>query len=258
LFKDNNIGTHKPYVSEEKIHVFCLSIVKKSMPSKIAARRKLALSQKEFIVLQFGFINGYKGIDWAIKALTDIKPGKKGQKIRYLVAGGPNPYLKSQPFYTSFYHTITKSLKQYAHMTHAGFIPEEDIKRYYAAADVVIMPYEVFMSASGPFSQALAHGKPLILSESLLLYARSEDFKQAMHQANLSKEELFFPLQKKRLQSLIHKAQTNPAYRKRLTKFSVILREKRSSINIMRHLYSVIVPEKFQYAAYRPTLSIQN
>lgn len=241
----------KTYVSESKIHVLCLSIVKKDMPKKAIARKKLQLSPKEFIVLQFGFINGYKGIDWATKALA-------GANVRYLLVGGPNPYLQNEPFYKTFYKSIVDGIKKRANMTHIGFIPEEDIKLAYAAADIVLMPYEVFMSASGPFSQALAHGKPILLSEALLLYGKSTDFRNAMSEAGLYKNDLFFPFEKKKLQAMLQKAQTNKAYLKRLTTFSVNLREKRSSVHVMRHLYSILVPEENLASAYLPKLMVQS
>jgi len=241
----------KTFVPESKIHVLCLSIVKKDMPKKAVARRKLQLSQKEFIVLQFGFINGYKGIDWATKALTDAN-------VRYLLVGGPNPYLQNEPFYKTFYKSIVNGIKKRANMTHIGFIPEEDIKLAYAAADIVLMPYEVFMSASGPFSQALAHEKPMLLSEALLLYGKSADFRSAMSEAGLYKNDLFFPFEKKKLQTLLKKAQTSKAYLKRLKIFSVSLREKRSSVHVMRHLYSILVPEENLASSYLPKLMVQS
>lgn len=242
----------KTYVFESKIHVLCLSIVKKDMPKKAIARKKLQLSPKDFIVLQFGFINGYKGIDWATKALATM------HTVRYLVVGGPNPYLQNQPFYRSFYKKVTEGIAKQDHMTHIGFIPEDDIKLAYAAADIVLMPYEVFMSASGPFSQTLAHGKPLLLSEALLLYAKSKDFREAMSEAGIYKNDLFFPFEKKKLQAMLQKAQTSKAYLKRLTTFSGALREKRSSVHVMRHLYSILVPEENLASAYLPKLMVQS
>lgn len=246
------------FIPEHKIHVLCLSIVKKDMPRKSNARKKLRLSLKEFIVLQFGFINGYKGIDWATSALSDINKGNVPQQVRYLVAGGANPYLKNQLYYKAFLKKITAGIQKYTHMNYTGFIPEDHIKDYFAAADLVILPYEVFMSASGPFSQTLAHGKPLLLSDALLSYAKSPDFRSSMSEANLYKDDLFFARNKKEFQVMIKRAQKSKAYRTRLQTFSLALQEKRSSINVMRHLYSLLVPSEKLVSSYAPTLMVQS
>jgi hypothetical protein len=90
-------------------------------------------------------------------------------------------------------------LAKHKHMTHTGFVPDEKVYLYYSAADLVVMPYEVFMSASGPFSRALAHQKPIILSEKLKDYTKSEDFKTAMQKAQVTQSDLYFSLSKKSL-----------------------------------------------------------
>lgn len=221
------------YVNEDKIHVFSLAVEKGKItpPNKaIPVINKKLLSVKnmvkknEFVLLVFGFINGYKGIDWIVNILKDIK----GQNIRLLVAGGQNPYLKDKIEYQKFYNSIVSELQKHNHMTHTGFIPDSDIHFYFAASDLVVMPYEVFMSASGPFSHALSYNKPIIISEKLAPYVKSADFKSALAASDLSIRDLVFKLTKKDLLYTVRKARDNKKYYQNLTTFSKVLGSLRS------------------------------
>jgi glycosyltransferase involved in cell wall biosynthesis len=224
------------YVPVEKIHVLSLSVESKEKVSQKKARSLTNLPQDEFVLLVFGFINGYKGIDWILKALKDYKD----KKVRLVIAGGENPYLKDQPHYQKFYKGIVNEAKKHAHVTLTGFVPDSEIANYFGASDLVVMPYEVFMAASGPFSLALSYGKPVILSDVLSDYAQSEDFNEALQKSHLNKEDIFFKLTSKSLITLIEKAHTSPTYHKNLTRFANTLADLRSIEVVTKRLYSLM------------------
>ncbi|MEA2294987.1 MAG: hypothetical protein QOE86_2626, partial [Solirubrobacteraceae bacterium] len=48
-----------------------------------------------------------------------------------------------------------------------GFVPGDDVARWFAAADVALLPYPQPFASSGPLALALAHGTPVLLSEAL-------------------------------------------------------------------------------------------
>ncbi len=48
-----------------------------------------------------------------------------------------------------------------------GFVPEADVARWFAAADVALLPYPQPFASSGPLALALAHDTPVLLSEAL-------------------------------------------------------------------------------------------
>lgn len=227
------------FVKREKIIVLSLAVEKKSLPTKKFARKQTQLADNEFVLLVFGFINGYKGIDWIISALKDVKPT---QKNRLVIAGGENPYLKDQAHYQGFYNKIVTEAKKYKHITLTGFVPDEEIGSYFAAADLVVMPYEVFMSASGPFSLALSYGKPIIMSRVLSDYSRSEDFSQAMKESLITKNNLFFSFTSKSLENLIHLYQHNTEAYSRLELFTTRLAKLRSSEVVTEKLYTLLQP----------------
>lgn len=223
------------YIRGSKVHVLSLSVEPKRVISKEVARRKLKLNSDEFIVMVFGFINGYKGIDWIVNSLSEHDSGN----MRLLVAGGINPYLKDKPYYQKFYNGIVSEIKKHDHMTYSGFVPDEMVDYYFAACDVVVLPYEVFMSASGPFSLALSYKKPVLLSSKLKSYSESEDFVDALIDSDLSTNDLFFPLTQSSLLTRLHKLQKASSYRK-YVRFSTSLAEKRASEVVVRKLRAIL------------------
>lgn len=221
------------YVSADKIYVLSLSVEKKKLIRKSLAR-KLAnknlvfkrhkIKKDEFVLLVFGFINGYKGIDWVIKQMKGIK----NKKLRLLVVGGKNPYLTDKPAYQAFYESIIADLKKYKNMSYVDFVPEKDIPIYYSAADAAVIPYEVFMAASGPFSHALSYGKPILISEHLELYTKSQDIAAAMSETNLSSNEFIFKFTKRDFLKKVAALQENKNTYNKLEDFSAKLAALRS------------------------------
>lgn len=226
----------KSFVPTRKINVLCLSVNRAKTISRHAARKILGLSQKEFIVFQFGYINGYKGIDWILSALSGVK--KSG--LRLLIAGGQNPYLKDRPYYQKFYNSIVRETKKHAHVTYTDFVPDSQVYLYFSAADLAVLPYTACMSASGPFSHALSHRKPVIISEKLGDYAKSADFSQALGTAHLKKDDIVFALKRDDLLRTLKKAQKNASYYKRLTLFSKTLANLRDIDNVTRTLDTIL------------------
>ena len=120
---------------------------------KIEARRILGLDPKVPVLLFFGFIRKYKGLDLLIEALAD--PRLKAHSFRVVVAG-------------EWYEDATSYKQQAMSADIEGriiwrdhFIPESDIPTYFSAADAVIQPYRN-ATQSGISALALAYSKPLI------------------------------------------------------------------------------------------------
>lgn len=97
------------------------------------AREKLGLSKNEKIILFFGFIRKYKGLDILLKAMAD--PRMRTSGIRLLVAG---------EFYEDEkdYRNLMRDLKLGdAVILKTNFIPDSEVRYYLCAADAVIQPY---------------------------------------------------------------------------------------------------------------------
>lgn len=232
-------------VNPDKIHTLSLPVKRKKTIDKAKARYLLNLPQKEFVVMAFGFINWYKGIDWGIKAFNKISQNKR-KKMRLLVAGGANPYHIEKEYYQTYLNNILKTIKKSQHITYSGFIPEEKVALYFAAADIVILPYRVFMSASGPFSLALSYGKPVLLSQKLSAYSNSSGFMKSLNKANLKITDVFFPLTQKGFEHMLTKALHNEDYLQALTHFSKELSSFRSEKNITQIFSNLLTTQSIK------------
>lgn len=207
----------------------------------------LPFGEQDFVVMAFGFMNWYKGSDWIMQAFS--KTYSAGLKL--LMAGGKSPTMKSQRHYGPFYSRIRQLLKKSPNIYMTGYVPETEIKRYFSAADLVVLPYRYFMSASGPLSRALSYRKPVIMSAALVDYAKNEDFKEAMEKAGLAIEDLFFPLDHASMFGMIQRAKTDEDYRKKLHKFSAILGSKRDVKHIVRQYEDICFPHQLKAEIYK-------
>jgi glycosyltransferase involved in cell wall biosynthesis len=123
--------------------------------SKKEARRLLKIAEEDKVVLFFGFIRQYKGLDILLEALAHSKVRDLGVKL--LLAGefygDPAPYLELIKKY---------KLEEFIFM-HTDFIPNQEVGRYFSAADCVVLPYRS-ATQSGITQVAYHFDLPMIVS----------------------------------------------------------------------------------------------
>lgn len=214
------------FTNPEKITVIPIAVPEKLSLPKQEARKKLKLSQKEFVVLYFGFINWYKGADWFAQEAQNINTGK--QKIRFILAGGESPTLRKKSHYQKLYREVKRTERRNSNIQVTGFIEENKIPLYFSACDLVVLPYRVFMSSSGPLSWALQFRKPFILSQNLSKYFNSKDFKEALQKSGITKNEILFKLESQSFQNKI-KLLSNKNKLEKLSLFSKELAQLRNA-----------------------------
>src|SRR3989344_2458461 len=155
---------------------------------KKRAARKLLGIEDEIIILYFGYLTWYKGVDFLIRTFI----GKKrlnGKKIKLIIAGGPSFTQEKKPHYKKFITTIQNMMKKApSNVKFTGFVEEKDIPLYFSASDLVVLPYRAFISSSGPLSFALAFNKPFLLSEALGDILHSRDIEESIKKIRLSLE----------------------------------------------------------------------
>ena len=123
--------------------------------SKEEARKHLGLPENENIVLFFGFIRKYKGLDFLLEAMADDRIRKSG--IKLLVAGeyyGDEKEYKEQ---------IEKLGIKDQLILKTDFIPDSEVKYYLCAADAVIQPYKN-ATQSGVTPLAYHFEKPMVVT----------------------------------------------------------------------------------------------
>lgn len=103
--------------------------------SKEEAREKLKIKNEELIILFFGFIRNYKGLDILLDAMKLLGQKTQTSNIKLLIAG-------------EFYEDRKQYDEQIERLGIKGslilktdFIADSEVKYYLCAADVVVQPY---------------------------------------------------------------------------------------------------------------------
>jgi glycosyltransferase involved in cell wall biosynthesis len=220
---------------------------KDRLPSQHRSRSRLGIDTNEFVILSFGFITWYKGTDLLLKAFN--KPEKIGKKsIRLIIAGGPSMTQQHKAHYQAYFDGVTALAKGKPHITMTGFVPNNKLDLYFAAADLVVLPYRTVMSSSGPFSLALAHQKPLLISEAMKNYTLTDDVVGALAQAKLSPKALLLPNDLTKLPRHIETMGEAKRFRKIRT-FVKLLAQLRSFSNCTDAYYTVLTQPVYNAAS---------
>ena len=126
--------------------------------SKEEARLKLGIKNEELILLFFGFIRKYKGLDLLLNAMKIIKNSNFNiQNSKLLIAG---EFYEDRKAYDE---QIEKLDLQENLILHTDFIPDSKVKYYLCAADVVVQPYKN-ATQSGVTPLAYHFEKPMIVT----------------------------------------------------------------------------------------------
>lgn len=123
--------------------------------SKSEARKHLSLPENEKIILFFGFIRKYKGLDLLLEAMTDEQIKKSG--IKLLVSG--EFYEDQKPYNEQIERLGIKDQL----ILKTDFIPDSEVKYYLCAADAVIQPYRN-ATQSGVTPLAYHFEKPMVVT----------------------------------------------------------------------------------------------
>lgn len=128
----------------------------RSSAPREAARRQLAIGEDRFVVLCFGFVSPYKGLEAVLEA------GElAGPDVLVVVAGGPHPRLAAGG--DGYAEELATRFRATARFT--GWVPDANLAAWHAAADVAVLAYPRPFASSGALALAVAHGTPVLLSE---------------------------------------------------------------------------------------------
>jgi glycosyltransferase involved in cell wall biosynthesis len=103
--------------------------------SKEEARKILEINQDDKVLLFFGFIRKYKGLDILLNAMKLLKQNSSTQNIKLLIAG--EFYEDKKNYHDLLSDTDIKDNL----IIHTQFISDSMVKYYLCAADCVVQPY---------------------------------------------------------------------------------------------------------------------
>ncbi len=126
--------------------------------SKAEARQHLNLPEDKTILLFFGFIRDYKGLDLLMRAYAKIKNQKSKIENLLLVVAGE--------FYNNGaqYGELEKELGLEGTIEwRTDFIPDDQVRYYFSAADLIVQPYKT-ATQSGVTQIAYHFERPMLVT----------------------------------------------------------------------------------------------
>ncbi len=217
------------YVNPSKITSLSLANTPIKLSSKAKLRHKLHLEKDTFYLLFLGYITWYKGADLLVTTFNKIKSQlNHKKKIKLLFAGGQSSSLQIDTKYLRWLQKLNRQMAKNPNIITTGVLDEKSLFEYAKAADLMIMPYRLLMSASGPFTIAQSTHMPVLLSNHLKGIVESPDFSASLSESQLIPADLFYK-NPKELTKKINLSIENPKFLLSLSRFMKNLSLKRTT-----------------------------
>jgi len=162
-------------LDEEKIKVVPHGDFDTFIPDRIVtkseARKFFGLSDEQNVILFFGAIKEYKGLDILLNSL--FITSNKVDNLALIIAGMTGD-AESKGIVLKSKDLISKLPKGITVIFHDKFIPDAEVAKYFIASDVVVLPYRR-ISHSGVLHVAYSFGRPVIATS-------VGDFKEAIEE----------------------------------------------------------------------------
>lgn len=130
--------------------------------TKAQARDKLGLDFNERVLLFFGFVRPYKGLRHLIHAMPEIK--KSLENVRLLIVGEFGSIEDKEDYVRQIKDLAASNPElESAIVIKDGYTPDREVEKYFAACDMVVLPYES-ATQSGIVQIAYGFGKPVTVT----------------------------------------------------------------------------------------------
>lgn len=151
---------HYPQLKADKIHIvphISQQKVFPPVPSELAEKRQaliheIGLDPRSLVILFFGNLKPYKGVDLLIEAFDQLLTRRKD--VQLLIVGKADQ-VSDVPDPARF--------GEYSHLVQVrtGYVPTSEVWRYFACADIAVFPYR-HIYQSGAVITAMGYGLPVI------------------------------------------------------------------------------------------------
>src|SRR5438874_2109278 len=149
-------------IPESKVSVIPFGInntVPSTSLSSAEAKRQLGISNDDKVLLFFGNIAPYKGLEYLIAAFSELLT--KDRTYRLVIVGNPKG---PKDYWNQIHKTILRSGVEDRVIMKIEYVPDEATELYFKAADVSILPYaHVFQS--GVLFLGYSFGLPAIAAD---------------------------------------------------------------------------------------------
>jgi glycosyltransferase involved in cell wall biosynthesis len=169
-----NVLTEYYGILQNKITVIPHGI-ESNTPKINQEQAKTLLNLRDYkVILYFGYLSKFKGIDLLIDLFRCLKDTNK---YSLLIAGGGHPRVKGDKKYEESLHDLKEKAKRMSkNILFTGFVPDEKLPIYFSAADVVVLPYKIVFSSSGALSLAMAYEKLFLVSNAFKNIIETDEF----------------------------------------------------------------------------------
>lgn len=123
------------------------------------ARTKLGLGSAERVILFFGNIAPYKGLEFLIDAFEHVM--KEEAEYRLVIAGNPK---NCDGYWKPIQQKLVHHPNRDRILLRSEFIPDEETEVYFKSADILVLPYR-HIYQSGVLSLGYSFGLPVIATD---------------------------------------------------------------------------------------------
>jgi len=123
------------------------------------AKRRLGLADTHKVILFFGRIVPYKGLEFLVRALKELVGTDRSYRL--VIAGSPH---ENETYWQSINTAIDTDSTRGHVVQHTSFIPDTEVEPFFKAADVLVMPY-THIFQSGILALSYSFGLPVIVTD---------------------------------------------------------------------------------------------
>ena len=123
------------------------------------ARHRLGISDDEKVLLFFGNIAPYKGLEYLVKAFQSIRDQDRGYRL--VVTGRPKD---AEEYWAAIHASIREDVELGRILLKADYIPDDETEVYFKAADVLVLPYK-HIYQSGVLFLGYSFGLPVLAAD---------------------------------------------------------------------------------------------
>lgn len=120
------------------------------------ARAKLGIGMNAKVVLFFGLVDEYKGVETLVDAVARLL--KKDSSVFLVIAGKPK---RQSSYVPALKNLIFQNLPASSILLHMEYIPIHDVEMFFSAADCLVLPYKWIFQSSVIFL-SYRYGIPII------------------------------------------------------------------------------------------------
>ena len=121
-------------------------------------RKKFNFQQNEKVLLFFGYVRKYKGLDLLFESLKILTENYQQENIKLLVAG---EFYDDKDFYLNLLENLNLKNKV---LIFDEYIPNEKVKEFFIVSDLVVLPYRS-ATQSGILNLSYGFNKPVVITD---------------------------------------------------------------------------------------------